>query len=355
VDHSHEQFGDAPPDSARSWPTGDPESDASADDVEGAARPLRMPGVVFDDEDQVGPDSTAAIYLRDIARVPLLTAEEEILLAKEREAGEAAEALLESGLEFDAGERGSLRQIARTGQEARRRLTESNLRLVVAVARKYATRGLPLLDMIQEGNIGLGRAVEKYDWRRGYRFSTYAYWWIRQAVTRAIADQARTIRVPVHMVELIGEVNGAARDLQQSLGREAADEEIALALGTSLERVRLVIRAAKQTISLESPVGEEGDSTVADLLADRHAVAPQDAAAEAILREQVEDALAHLSARERQVVRLRFGLADGRDRTLGEIGVELGLSRERVRQIESDAFAKLRVPSIRVQLVDFLQ
>lgn len=313
-----------------------------------------MPGVAADDEDQDAPETPAAIYLRDISRVPLLTAEEEVILAKAREAGEEAQLALAAADDLEQVERTRLRDLIRRGDEARRRLTESNLRLVVSVARKYASRGMPLLDLVQEGNIGLGRAVEKYEWRRGFRFSTYAYWWIRQAVTRAIADQARTIRVPVHMFELIADVQNASRDLQQSLGREANDHEIAEVLGTSRERVRLIMRASKQTISLETPIGESGDSTVADLLADVHSREPQDLAAESLLRDQVADALDLLTPRERQVLRLRFGLSDGRDRTLGEIGTELGLSRERVRQIEADAFAKLRQPALRRRLRDFL-
>jgi RNA polymerase primary sigma factor len=313
-----------------------------------------MPGVATEDEDQLDPETTAAIYLRDISRVPLLTAEEEIMLAKARDAGDEAAAVLGTGAETSADQRAALEESVRLADEARRRLTESNLRLVVSVARKYASRGLPLLDLVQEGNIGLARAVEKYDWHRGYRFSTYAYWWIRQAVTRAIADQSRTIRVPVHMVELMSDVHNAARDLQQALGREAGETEIAQALGTDVDRVRLILRAAKQTISLETPLGADGDSTVADMITDRESPAPQDLAVDALLRDDVEVALSALTPRERQVVRLRFGLLDGHDRTLGEIGTELGLSRERVRQIEADAFTKLRKPALRRQLRDYL-
>src|SRR5579884_1664383 len=313
-----------------------------------------MPGTVAEDEGLFAPETPAEIYLRDISRVPLLTADEEVMLAQRLEAGEAARARLAAEPDLPPEERRQLEETLRIGDEARGRLTESNLRLVVSVARKYMGRGLPLLDLVQEGNIGLGRAVEKYDWRRGYRFSTYAYWWIRQAVTRAIADQARTIRVPVHMVELIGDVHRAMRELQQELGREANAYEIAELLGTSPDRVQLIIRAAKQTISLESPVGDDNDNTVADMLADPQARPPHEAAAEALLRDQVADALASLTARERQVLRLRFGLADDRERTLGEIGLELGLSRERVRQIEAEAFAKLRQPGLQLRLRDYL-
>jgi len=300
------------------------------------------------------PDAPAAIYLRDISRVSLLTAQQEVSLAKEIEQGnEAAELLRQLPAESKDGT--DLGERHHVGQEARRQLTEANLRLVVSVARKYMGRGLPLLDLIQEGNIGLQRAVEKYDYRKGYRFSTYAYWWIRQAVTRAIADQARTIRVPVHMIELIGDVYRVSRDLQQELGREPEPDEIAQEMGTSAEKVRQIIRAARQPISLETPVGEEEESTLADFIADRAARAPAEAAAQELLKEHVEDALQQLSERERAVLKMRFGLIDGRDRTLGEIGEELGVSRERVRQIEAEALAKLRQPKLRAKLREYLE
>jgi RNA polymerase primary sigma factor len=300
------------------------------------------------------PDAPAAIYLRDISRVSLLTAQQEVSLAKEIEQGnEAAELLRQLPSWSDEG--AELGERHQKGKEARRQLTEANLRLVVSVARKYMGRGLPLLDLIQEGNIGLQRAVEKYDYRKGYRFSTYAYWWIRQAVTRAIADQARTIRVPVHMIELIGDVYRVSRDLQQELGREPEPDEIAHEMGTSAEKVRQIIRAARQPISLETPVGEEEESTLADFIADRAARAPAEAAAQELLKEHVEDALQQLSERERAVLKMRFGLIDGRDRTLGEIGEELGVSRERVRQIEAEALAKLRQPRLRAKLREYLE
>jgi RNA polymerase primary sigma factor len=303
--------------------------------------------------EELMPDTPAAIYLRDISRVPLLTAEEEVTLAKALEAGDIARGRLDSGL-VSAAEHEAQEDEARIGAEARRRLTESNLRLVVSVARKYMGRGLPLLDLIQEGNIGLSRAVEKYDYRKGYRFSTYAYWWIRQAVTRAIADQARTIRVPVHMIELIGDVYKVSRELQQGLGREPGAEEIAEAMKTTPEKVRQILRAAKQPISLETPVGEDEGNTISDFIADRGARVPSEAADEAMLKIQVESALMELNARERQVLRMRFGLEDGRDRTLGEIGEELGVSRERVRQIEAEALAKLRHPKLRNRLREYI-
>ncbi|HLH22766.1 MAG TPA: sigma-70 family RNA polymerase sigma factor [Chloroflexota bacterium] len=300
------------------------------------------------------PDAPAAIYLRDISRVSLLTAQQEVSLAKEIEQGNEAAELLRQ-LPAESKEGTDLIERHQIGKEARRQLTEANLRLVVSVARKYMGRGLPLLDLIQEGNIGLQRAVEKYDYRKGYRFSTYAYWWIRQAVTRAIADQARTIRVPVHMIELIGDVYRVSRDLQQELGREPEPDEIAQEMGTSAEKVRQIIRAARQPISLETPVGEEEESTLADFIADRAARAPAEAAAQELLKEHVEDALQQLSERERAVLKMRFGLIDGRDRTLGEIGEELGVSRERVRQIEAEALAKLRQPKLRAKLREYLE
>lgn len=306
---------------------------------------------VADDDDQ--SDTPIAVYLRDIRRFPLLTAEQEVQLAKELESGEKSREMLKDD-SITVGDVTQLEADLHRGDAARRRLTESNLRLVVSVARKYMGRGLPLLDLIQEGNIGLGRAVEKYDYTKGYRFSTYAYWWIRQAVTRAIADQARTVRVPVHMIELIGDVYKAARDLQQGMGREPDPDEIAEHMGTTGERVRQILRAARQPISLETPVGEEEESTIADFVVDRQAVSPEDSADRAGLCDSIEEVLGELSPREQLVLKMRFGIGSDREATLGEVGIELGVSRERARQIEAEALAKLRTARVRRKLREYV-
>ena len=273
-------------------------------------------------------DDPVRMYLREIGRVPLLSAVQEVSLALRMEQGD---------------------------EEARRHLTEANLRLVVSVAKKYIGRGMSLLDLIQEGNIGLIRAVEKFDYRKGFKFSTYATWWIRQAITRAIADQARTIRIPVHMVETINRLIRTSRRLVQELGRDPTSDEIAREMGLPPEKVREIQKISQEPVSLETPIGEEEDSHLGDFIEDQKALAPADAASHQLLKEQVEDVLDSLTQRERRVLQLRFGLDDGRSRTLEEVGREFGVTRERIRQIEAKALRKLRHPSRSKKLKDYLE
>jgi RNA polymerase primary sigma factor len=318
------------------------------------------------------PPTNAAIYFRDISATTLLTAEEEIELAQQIEGGEDAKRSLQHASDTAADDtepavtskphtqlieeqRDQLEDAVMLGERARSRLTEANLRLVVSVARKYLNRGLPMLDLIQEGNIGLARAVEKYDWRKGYRFSTYAYWWIRQGMTRALAEQSRPIRVPTHMVAAIGDVYKAARDLQQELGREPRVNEIAERLDLSPERVMEIQASSRQPVSLETPLGNEDSAgTLGDLIADRSIRTPHEMAAQGMLRRHMDDAMQVLSPRERQVLRMRYGLAGGREHTLGEIADQLGVTSERVRQIESAALSKLRQPKLKHKLREYL-
>jgi RNA polymerase primary sigma factor len=301
------------------------------------------------------PPTNAAIYFRDISATTLLTAEEEIELAQQIECGEDGKRALKAAEKMPDTERERLEDVVVLGERARSRLTEANLRLVVSVARKYLNRGLPMLDLIQEGNIGLARAVEKYDWRKGYRFSTYAYWWIRQGMTRALAEQARPIRVPTHMVAAIGDVYKAARDLQQELGREPRVQEIADRLDLTPERVIEIQASSRQPVSLETPLGnEDSGGTLGDLIADRTVRSPHELAAHSMLKRHMDDAMQVLSPRERQVLRMRYGLAGGREHTLGEIADQLGVTSERVRQIESAALSKLRQPKLRHKLREYL-
>lgn len=268
------------------------------------------------------------MYLKEIGRVPLLSGDDEIELANRIENGD---------------------------EEAKRRLAEANLRLVVSIAKRYVGRGMLFLDLIQEGNMGLIKAVEKFDYKKGFKFSTYATWWIRQAITRAIADQARTIRIPVHMVETINKLIRVSRQLLQELGREPAPEEIAAEMELSVEKVREIMKIAQEPVSLETPIGEEDDSHLGDFIEDQEALAPADAAAYELLKEQLEDVLDTLTEREENVLRLRFGLDDGRTRTLEEVGKVFGVTRERIRQIEAKALRKLRHPSRSKRLKDFLE
>ncbi len=298
-------------------------------------------------------------YLKEIGKVPLLTAELEVELAKRIEAGvQAADSLAEHEANhrapLAAEDRVRLRSLVRRGQQAKEALIEANLRLVVSIAKRYRNRGLAFLDLIQEGNLGLMRAVEKFDYTKGFKFSTYATWWIRQAITRALADQGRTIRIPVHMVETINKVVRVQRQLLQELGREPTVEEIAARVEFPIERVREIQRINQDTVSLEQPMGEEEDFSLSDLIEDQGAEVPDDVATRAMLHEAVREALGTLPAREREVMELRFGLDDGRVRTLEEVGKAFGVTRERIRQIEAKTLAKLRHPNAAQPLRDFL-
>ena len=345
--------------------------DMSADAVDGVLKLLADEGVDVieapQDTDDVatrpgqGEARRAAtgdlvrIYLREIGRVPLLTAHDEVELAKAIEAGLFAEEKLQGGVQVGCAgaQMAELMLIAADGIAAKQRLIEANLRLVVSIAKRYIGRGLVFLDLIQEGNLGLIRAVEKFDYTKGYKFSTYATWWIRQAITRAIADQARTIRIPVHMVETINKMARIQRQLHQDLGREATPEEIAAEMGLHPDRVAEIQRIAQEPVSLQSPIGEE-DSDLGDFIEDADAVVPMEAAAFIMLQDQLDRVLDNLSIREQRIIQLRFGLTDGHPRTLEEVGHEFGVTRERIRQIESKTLAKLRHPSRAQMLREYL-
>ena len=316
--------------------------------------------------DGVSIEDPVRMYLKEIGKVPLLSAEEEIELAKNMEAGAVAKekiAILKSREENATEEElaeikeeiKNLQKDLDAGDEAKKRLAEANLRLVVSIAKRYVGRGMLFLDLIQEGNLGLIKAVEKFDSRKGYKFSTYATWWIRQAITRAIADQARTIRIPVHMVETINKLIRVSRQLLQELGREPSPEEIAAEMNMPVERVREILKISQEPVSLETPIGEEEDSHLGDFIQDDNVPVPADAAAFTLLKEQLEEVLGTLTEREQKVLTLRFGLEDGRARTLEEVGKEFNVTRERIRQIEAKALRKLRHPSRSRKLKDYLE
>ncbi len=336
--------------------------------------------IILDEEDEVEvekidlsvPDGVSVedpvrMYLKEIGKVPLLSAEEEIDLAQKMEEGNVAQekiVILKKRIEEseDEAEIADLKEEIKTlqkdvdaGADAKKRLAEANLRLVVSIAKRYVGRGMLFLDLIQEGNLGLIKAVEKFDYRKGYKFSTYATWWIRQAITRAIADQARTIRIPVHMVETINKLIRVSRQLLQELGREPSPEEIAEEMGMPVERVREILKISQEPVSLETPIGEEEDSHLGDFIKDDNVPVPADAAAFTLLKEQLEEVLGTLTEREQKVLTLRFGLEDGRARTLEEVGKEFNVTRERIRQIEAKALRKLRHPSRSRKLKDYLE
>lgn len=315
--------------------------------------------------DGISIEDPVRMYLKEIGKVPLLSAEDEIDFAQKMEAGAVAQekiAILEKRIGIvDEDEEAeikeeikALKEDLEAGDEAKKRLAEANLRLVVSIAKRYVGRGMLFLDLIQEGNLGLIKAVEKFDYRKGYKFSTYATWWIRQAITRAIADQARTIRIPVHMVETINKLIRVSRQLLQELGREPTPEEIAEEMKLPVERVREILKISQEPVSLETPIGEEEDSHLGDFIQDDNVPVPADAAAFTLLKEQLVEVLSTLTEREQKVLRLRFGLDDGRARTLEEVGKEFNVTRERIRQIEAKALRKLRHPSRSRKLKDYL-
>ena len=336
--------------------------------------------IILDDEDEVevekidlsvpegvSVEDPVRMYLKEIGKVPLLSADEEIELAQKMEAGSVAvekipllkerlaETCEEQEKEEIQEEIKALQLDVDRGSDAKKRLAEANLRLVVSIAKRYVGRGMLFLDLIQEGNLGLIKAVEKFDYRKGYKFSTYATWWIRQAITRAIADQARTIRIPVHMVETINKLIRVSRQLLQELGREPTPEEIAEEMKMPVERVREILKISQEPVSLETPIGEEEDSHLGDFIKDDNVPVPADAAAFTLLKEQLEEVLGTLTEREQKVLTLRFGLEDGRARTLEEVGKEFNVTRERIRQIEAKALRKLRHPSRSRKLKDYLE
>lgn len=305
---------------------------------------------------KVPTNDPVRMYLKEIGRVNLLTSAEEVELAKKIEAGEESTRRIEEERErLSREELKGLRRLEEEGRVAKKKLVEANLRLVVSIAKRYVGRGMLFLDLIQEGNLGLIRAVEKFDYRKGYKFSTYATWWIRQAITRAIADQARTIRIPVHMVETINKLIRTQRQLLQELGREPNSDEISKEMGITTEKVLEILKISQEPVSLETPIGEEEDSQLGDFIEDEAAAVPVEAASLSLLQEQLREVLSSLNERERRVIELRFGLKDGHPRTLEEVGRVFGVTRERIRQIESKTLSKLRHPVRSSKLKDFLE
>ncbi|MBR1860875.1 MAG: RNA polymerase sigma factor RpoD [Lachnospiraceae bacterium] len=350
-------------------PDGDIGDDPDDDLIMAEAEEVDMEKIDLSVPEGISTEDPVKMYLKEIGKVPLLSADEEIELAKKMEAGDAAIANIdEAKAEYEKTEDKKSKKAKKlekdiaamqkdidAGEAAKKRLAEANLRLVVSIAKRYVGRGMLFLDLIQEGNLGLIKAVEKFDYTKGYKFSTYATWWIRQAITRAIADQARTIRIPVHMVETINKLIRVSRQLLQEKGREPMPEEIAEEMNIPVERVREILKISQEPVSLETPIGEEEDSHLGDFIQDDNVPAPADAATATLLREQLNKVLDTLAEREQKVLRLRFGLDDGKARTLEEVGKEFNVTRERIRQIEAKALRKLRHPSRSKQLKDYLE
>jgi RNA polymerase primary sigma factor len=323
-----------------------PDEADEADEVTPTGRP---------DYDGIDSDDTISLYLREVSRIALLTADQEVDLSQRIERGVAARLALAADEPLRPAERKELNRVSDDGEAARQHLVRANSRLVIAMAKKYMNQGVPFLDLIQEGNLGLMKAVEKFDWRRGFKFSTYATWWVRQAITRAIADQGRTIRVPVHMSDRIRRLFQVSRRLEQSLGREPTLDDLANELELPVKKVQWMMRIARSPLSLEKPVGEEQDSELGDFIEDDEFPAPAEAATHTILRDEIETMLTSLSPREARVLELRFGLLDGRTHTLKEVGEKFGVTRERIRQIETEALERLRSPRRAIRLREFLE
>ena len=343
----------------------DEDEDADEDIDMSDEEDIDMENIDLSVPDGISIEDPVRMYLKEIGKVPLLSADDEIILAQKMEAGDKAAAEIDEKKEKLASAKGKtkeklekeieeMQEAIDAGDYAKQKLAEANLRLVVSIAKRYVGRGMLFLDLIQEGNLGLIKAVEKFDYTKGYKFSTYATWWIRQAITRAIADQARTIRIPVHMVETINKLIRVSRQLLQELGREPSPEEIAAEMKMPVERVREILKISQEPVSLETPIGEEEDSHLGDFIQDENVPVPSDAAAFTLLKEQLVEVLDTLTDREQKVLRLRFGLDDGRARTLEEVGKEFNVTRERIRQIEAKALRKLRHPSRSRKLKDYL-